>query len=101
MIDLPSDDETLVEDARYRAELDEEVEAAGRAVAAAESDAERAEGLARLSLALSERFTWTGSIDDINASVAAGRQAVETASADDPELPDYLSRLGIALLGRY
>jgi tetratricopeptide (TPR) repeat protein len=52
-------------------------------------------------MALHTRFKHTGALADLDAAIAAVREALETAADDDPERAAALSNLGIVLQTRF
>ncbi|MFI2663535.1 CHAT domain-containing protein [Micromonospora carbonacea] len=80
------------------ADLDRAVRVRQDAGDAGESPAEHLEGLCDL---LRDRFVHSGRSEDLNASIAAGRAAIEATPPGDPELAGRRSTLAIALSQRY
>ena len=54
-----------------------------------------------LSLELRDRYKRTGDVADLDASISASQQAVQTASPDSPNRHEYLDHLRIRLRQRY
>jgi tetratricopeptide (TPR) repeat protein len=42
-----------------------------------------------------------GGLDDLDAAIAAYKQALDTTPPDSPDRPGYLNNLGIGLCARY
>ncbi|HZB28975.1 MAG TPA: CHAT domain-containing protein [Streptosporangiaceae bacterium] len=79
-------------------DLDQAVRVRQDALDAGESPAEHLEGLCNL---LQIRFVHFGRSEDLTASIAAGRAAIEATPPDAPELAGRKSTLAIALSKRY
>jgi CHAT domain-containing protein/tetratricopeptide (TPR) repeat protein len=74
---------------------------AGAIAARPPADPARAVTLARLSIALRERFERTGDLADLNQAVTVSEQAVRGLSGDDPGFPLQLCSLSNALKSRF
>ena len=72
-----------------------------RILAAIPDHPNRAGILSNIGLALRARFERAGQLDDADAAIKAGRDAVAATPADHPDRPGHLSNLGLALQARF
>jgi tetratricopeptide (TPR) repeat protein len=56
--------------------------------------------LSNLGAAMRARFDYSGAVEDLDAAIQLGRQAVAATDEDHPGRAMYLSNLGAALLAR-